>query len=428
LDRSIKMSEEEKKEVSTDEVKKNVEKTLGIVEQFKKDNDEAIKNNTEKTAEHQQKIDKMLDDISKGIEINQTQKERLDRIESLANGASANKDNSAEQIKEVSSLFNEFAKKGSNLNFVEYLTEKGKADILKTMSVNSDPDGGFLVLPDVRSPEKTRTFETSPIRTVARTETISSDALEFVMRDGARIGGTWVTEEQARATTDTRKISNKRIPTHEIYSYPLITQKMLDDSSVDVLSWVQDDVREDFELASNTSFVTGNGIGKPRGFLTYSAWAINGTYEKEKIEQIVSGTLGEFTADGIMDLQNSLKSPYQSNAVFMLKRASFKEIAKFKDGIGNYLFNRELDRNVGEPFNLLNRPVVFADDIPVVADNALALVYGDFQRGYMIVDRIGIRVLRDPYSDKPSIGFYTTKRVGGDVYNWEALKIQKLSA
>jgi len=176
----------------------------------------------------------------------------------------------------------------------------------------------------------------------------------------------------------------------------------------------------------NTAFVTGDGAQKPKGFMAYAAWTTNGTYERNKLEQINSGTSAVIKADGLIELQNSLKEVYQAGAIFLMKRSTFGAVAKLKNGNGDYLLNSMMLPQ-GATTTLLGKPVVFADDIAAASANSLSIAYGNFGVGYTIADRMGIRVLRDPYTSKPYIKFYTTKRVGGAVTNYEAIKIQKLA-
>jgi HK97 family phage major capsid protein len=177
----------------------------------------------------------------------------------------------------------------------------------------------------------------------------------------------------------------------------------------------------------NTAFVLGDGSQKARGFLALPAWGAAGVYERFKLEQINSGVSASFTGDGVKALQNAVIEAYQPGSIFGIKRASFVQITTLKDGNGAYLLN-PLSLAQGDDKILLGKPVVFMDDIPAIAADALAMVYGDFSVGYTVVDRIGFRVIRDEVTAKPFVLFYTTKRTGGDVTNYEALKIQKLAA
>jgi HK97 family phage major capsid protein len=191
-----------------------------------------------------------------------------------------------------------------------------------------------------------------------------------------------------------------------------------------VESWLAGKVADIFARKEATAFVSGDGIGKPRGLLTYAAGTDIG---QEQIEQVVTGSASTFTYDGIVDLQNALKEPYQANAVFLYKRASNAALLKLKDGQQQPIFNMTYDKNAGLRPTLMGQPTFFANDMPTIGSNALAMAYGDIRAAYQIVDRIGIRVLRDPYSSKPYVIFYTTKRVGGAVVNPEAVKLAKIA-
>lgn len=298
---------------------------------------------------------------------------------------------------------------------------------IKTLIAGVNPQGGYFIRPERSATMIKRIFETSPIRNIANIETTASDSMEFVIDDDEAAFGGWVGETSSRGNTGTPDIGLLTIPAHELFSQPLATQKMLDDAGFDIESWLARKVTNKMSRDENTAFVTGDGSQKPRGFLSLAAWGAPGVYERNAIEQINSGAAGDFTADGIKKLQNSLIEAYQANAVFGIKRASWENVITLKDGTGAYLLDpRSL--KVGDDLTLLGKRVIFMDDMPVVASDALAMVYGDFSTGYTILDRIGFRVIRDEFTQKPFIKFYTTKRTGGDVTNFEALKIQKLAS
>jgi len=309
-----------------------------------------------------------------------------------------------------------------------YESDRSKDMISKTLLTDSNPDGGYLVLPErISGFMIDRTFESSPIRAVANVITTSTNMVEIVIDDNESTSGGWVSEEGERPGTNTAQVGMLEIATHEQYAEPKISRKMLDDSSINIEAWAANKTDDILRRTENTSFVSGNGVAKPKGFLSYDAWAVAGAYERGKIEQLDSGSNGLFTADSIKILQNSLKEPYQSRAVFMLKRASWTGISTLKDSNGAYLLDPRSLKD-GDTLRLLGSQVIFADDIPAQATDALAMAYGDFQVGYTIVDRLGIRVLRDPLTDKRYVKYYTTKRVGGAVTNYEAIKLLKLSA
>lgn len=298
---------------------------------------------------------------------------------------------------------------------------------IKTLIAGNNPQGGYFIRPERSATMIQRIFETSPVRSIASLETTTSDTMEFLIDDEEAATGGWVGETQSRGQTATPDIGMLTIPVHEQFAQPKATQKMLDDAGFDIESWLSRKVTNKMTRFENTAFVVGDGSQKPRGFLSLPAWASNGVYERKAIEQINSGEAGAFTADGVKQLQNSVIEAYQARAVFGIKRASWEQIITLKDGQGAYLLDpRSL--KMGDDLTLLGKPVIFMDDMPGIGVNALAMVYGDFSVGYTIVDRIGFRVIRDELTEKPFILFYTTKRTGGDVTNYESLKIQKLAA
>lgn len=296
----------------------------------------------------------------------------------------------------------------------------------KDLAAGSNPDGGFFITSERSSSISKRIFETSPLRGVANMATTTSDVFEILLDDD-EADCDWVGEVSSRPDTDTPQIGLIKIPVHEIYAQPKATQKMLDDAGFDVEGWLANKVATRIGRKENTSFVVGDGSQKPKGFLDYAAWTTAGTYQRNAVEQINSGTNGSFDADDIIGLQNSLIQEYQSNATFGMNRATFTDVMQLKDSQGRYLLNPAILAQ-GSDKVLLGNDVIFMDDMPVAATDSLSVVIADFNEFYTIVDRFGIRVLRDPYTSKPHVRFYTTKRVGGAVTNYEAGKILKLAS
>lgn len=297
---------------------------------------------------------------------------------------------------------------------------------LKALSVGSDPDGGYLVDPDTSGQIVKQVFETSPMRSVASIQQIGTDALEGV-NDLNRSSSGWVGEMGTRAETATPEIGMWRIPVHEIYAEPKATQKMLDDAYIDIEMWLAEKIAEDFSLKENEAFVTGNGVAKPRGFLTYS----DGTTLPGTIERINSGANGAFKTDGtggdcLIDLTASLKQAYRANARFFMSRTTVAAVRKIKDADGRYMWMPGLGPT--QPATLLGYSIVEFEDMPDITTGSLSIAFADMRKAYQIVDRAGIRVLRDPYTAKPFVKFYSTKRVGGDVINFEAIKLLEFSA
>jgi len=300
-------------------------------------------------------------------------------------------------------------------------------DEIKALSVGSDPDGGYTVTPDMSGRISALVRETSPMRQVANVITIGTDALEGINDLNEATSG-WVGESEARSETAAPKIGEYRIPVHEQYAEPRATQKLLDDSLFNIEEWLAMKIAERLARMENESFVNGNGVKKPRGFLTYTAGTPSAA-GFSVIEQLPSGGSGAFAdedaGDPLINLVYALKSAYREKAVFMMKRSTLAEVRKLKDNNDNYLWQPDFQMKQGG--TLLGFNVVEAEDMPAIGAGSLSIAFGDFNAGYQIVDRQGIRILRDSFTAKPYVKFYTTKRVGGDVVNFEAIKLMKFS-
>lgn len=313
--------------------------------------------------------------------------------------------------------------------YMRYGPDAMPREYRNAMSVGSDPDGGYWVTPDRTGRIATLVQETSPMRALANVQQISSDHLEgFNDLDQAASGG-WVGEAAARPVTGTPKIGKWDITVHEQYASPKTTQKLLDDSVVDPEAWLAMKVAGILSRTETTTFFNGNGVSKPRGFLTYPAgipsfalWPV--------IQQNNTGAAGAYAAtdpaDALITTLFNLKTIYRANARWFMSRSTLGTTRKLKDGQGNYMWEPDLTQLGGS--RLLGFPVAEGEDMPVIAANSLSVAFGDFRETYQIVDRFGIRVLRDPFTDKPNVIFYSTKRVGGDVVNFEAIKILKFAA
>ncbi len=290
----------------------------------------------------------------------------------------------------------------------------------KALSVGSDPDGGYLVTPTITSKIVTAIYESSPMRKLASIETISTDSLDLI-DDHDQMAAGWTAEAASITDTATAQIAKRNIPTHEMYAQPKATQRLIDDAEIDIEAWIAIKVADIFARKESTAFISGNGVGQPRGILTYAAGTAWG-----KIEQVNSGTAGQVTADGLIKVYYALKDAYARRASFLMNRSTVQAVRLLKDANNQYLWQPGLA--AGTPDTLMGVPVAMASDMPAAASAALAVAVGDFQAGYQIVDRVNIRILRDPFTDKPFVKFYTTKRVGGDVVNYDAIKLLKLSA
>lgn len=303
--------------------------------------------------------------------------------------------------------------------FPMYLRRDEKALDTKSMYTASDPDGGYLVPVAVGNRILKIVYESNSIRPLATVETIGTDSIEFPVDEG-QFGYGWIGEQVAPTETTTSQTGTQRIAVHEMYAEPRATQKLLEDASVDVEAWITGKVGERFARVEADAFVNGDGVQQPRGILTYSSGTSRGT-----VEQVVSGAAAGVTADGLFNLVYGLKSAYSNGSSFLMRRSTILKLMLLKDGNGQYLWRPGLQD--GQPSNLLGYAVYETAEMPAVTANALAIAYGNWKQAYTVVDRLGITALRDALTAKPFVKFYFRRRVGGDVVNFEAFKIQKIS-
>lgn len=300
---------------------------------------------------------------------------------------------------------------------------KGQLEI-RAMATDSQPDGGYLVLPELSNTVVSRVFETSPLRMVANIEVTGSKSRTFLIDDDEG-SAEWAGEKSA-ATEDTPDLGEKEIAAHNVRAKMNATADVLADAYIDLAAWLTSKGADKLARAENTAFVTGNGVSKPRGFTTYAAWSSAGVYERDKIEQVNTGAAAAIAADGLIALQWSLKEAYQANASWVMKRATYGSAMKLK-GSDSYYFGPMLLKDGIAQITLLGKPVIFADDMAPEGAGNLPVAYGDFGRGYTILDRVGLQVLRDPYTAHPYTIFHLTRRTGGDVTNFDAIKLNKCS-
>ncbi len=386
------------------EIKDLIGQRAAAFEEFKKANEENLK-----------KRDGLLDEkLNRLNDFFDATKGRLDEIETAVS-RSAKGDGSKSvtpQDAEYKKAFEAYARKGQTA-LIDGFDKKA-------LSVGSDPDGGYTVTPAMSSNIIKVVYETSPVRQVAAVETISSDALE-ILEDRGEVGAAWVSEMGTRSETSTAQLGKKTISVHEVYAYPFTTQKLLDDSSINIEEWLSNKAAERFARIENTGFVNGNGVGQPRGFLTYASGTGWG-----QIERVGSGSSGVVTADGLISLFYALKPDYAANASWMANRSVVRAVRLLKESTTNqYIWQPGLQ--AGQPDLLLGRPVFMANDMPAAGAGSLSVAVGDFRRGYQIVDRAGVRVVRDNVTAPGWVKFNIFKRVGGDVINFEAIKLQVLS-
>ncbi|WP_176083420.1 phage major capsid protein [Martelella sp. HB161492] len=298
----------------------------------------------------------------------------------------------------------------------------------KALSSTTDGDGGYLVPEETDSEIGRRLTTISPIRSLATVRQVSGAVLKRPFVASGFTAG-WVSETAARPQTATPEISELSFPTMELYAMPAASASLLDDAAFDIESWIAGEVDMAFAEQEGAAFVSGNGTDKPKGFLSYTTVA-DSAYDWGKIGYHATGVDGDFAAVGASDVLieaiYSLKAGHRQNANFVMNRKTQGAVRKLKDADGNYLW--QPPASAGGAASLLGFPVTEAEDMPDIATDAFSIAFGDFAAGYLVVDRTGVRVLRDPYSAKPYVLFYTTKRVGGGVQNFDAIKLIKFAA
>jgi HK97 family phage major capsid protein len=310
---------------------------------------------------------------------------------------------------------------------------RGEAGSLKRLESKAlvagvDAQGGYAVPEVVEREIGRRLAEISPIRAIASVQAVTASVYRKPFATEGFASG-WAAETAARAQSATPALDELAFPAMELYAMPAATQTLLDDAAVDLDQWIAGEVETAFAEQESVAFVTGDGTTRPQGFLTPPKVA-NAAWEWGKIGYVATGTAGAFDAaepgDALLDLVYALRSGYRQNAQFVMNRRVQAAIRKLKDADGRYLW--EPPAGGQGPATLLGFPVTEAEAMPDVADGAHAIAFGDFRRGYLVVDRIGVRVLRDPFTAKPYVLFYTTKRVGGGVQDFDAIKTLKFGA
>ena len=293
------------------------------------------------------------------------------------------------------------------------------------ISTNDGADGGYLVPPEVEAAVLRGVKEISPIRAIAGNRTVSASVYKKPFSVTGPATG-WVAETTTRDETNSPTLAELAFPTMEIYAMPSATQSLLDDSAVNIDEWLAEEIQVAFASQEGAAFVSGDGNNKPRGFLDYDK-IDNGSWAWDKIGYVPTGNDGAFDAthpsDDLIDFIYTLKSEYRANAHWVMNRATQATIRKFKDTDGNYLWQPPERADLSP--TLMNDPIAESEDMPDIGTDTFSIAFGDFGRGYLVVDRAGIRVLRDPFSAKPYVLFYTTKRVGGGVQDFDAIKLLK---
>tara|TARA_Y100000114_G_scaffold44835_1_gene40530 strand:+ start:24929 stop:26149 length:1221 start_codon:yes stop_codon:yes gene_type:complete len=406
--------------MENNEIKSAVENIGNAFEEFKKANDERLdaleKGESydglldDKLAKIESKLDAFEDVNQKITQANLNQenlKEQVSNLETVLKRPNAGLE--TKQIDETLQAFDAYCRKG-----FDALSEAEK----KALTVSNDSTGGYLAPPEyVRELIKDVT-EISPIRSIARVRSTGQRSIQIPKRTG-QFSAQWVAESGTRSETTGYQVGLEEIPAHEYYAMVDISEQDLEDSVFNLEAEMQSEFAEQFAKAEGTAFVSGNAVGKPEGFMTNSS-----------VSEVVSGAGAALTGDGLISLVHSIKSEYSRNATFVFNRSTLAEIRKLKDTAGQYVFQAGMMLTSGVPNSVLGFPYIQATDMPSVGANNFPIAFGDFSRGYMIVDRIAMAVLRDPFTQATSgnVRYIARRRVGGQVILPEAIVKQKVSA
>jgi HK97 family phage major capsid protein len=398
-------------------IQKAIDDSNKAFEAFKEINDSKAKTHGDKLAE----MEKAFADVTKG---QSEVKALLELIEAKGNrpGFGAGQSDTEKAQAEHKEAFGGYLRKGRDFDVA--IEQKALA-----ITTNSGADGGYAVPKVIDTMIQDLLVNISPIRSIASVQQIStSDFHKLVNLRGTASG--WVGETAARTATGTPSLADIKPTMGELYANPQATQQMLDDTFFNAEAWLADNVAIEFARAEGAAFVSGNGTNQPTGFLNGTPLATDdGTRAFGSIQYVPTGVAGGFAASNPSDLffslAGKLKKGHRQGAKWVMNKATLFTVAAFKDSGGRYIFTPVASPEV--PANILGWEAVEAEDMPAVAANSFSIAFGNFKNGYLIVDRIGTRVIRDPFTNKPYIGFYTTKRVGGAVIDSEAIKVAKFA-
>jgi HK97 family phage major capsid protein len=320
--------------------------------------------------------------------------------------------------------------KGQSSPFVDSYLRKGLESgvELKAMAGTTDAAGGYAVPEEIDSEIGRLLTAISPIRAIANVVRVGSAGYRKLVTAGGTPSG-WVSETAGRPETATPTFIEVAPPFGELYANPAASQAMLDDSAFDVEAWLAQEIATEFARAEGSAFVAGNGVNRPKGFLA-SPTSAQGDHLRAfgTLQYLATGAVGGFgadPADRLIDLVQALRPPYRQGAAFVMNSATASAIRKFKTADGAFLWQAGL--SAGQPDTLLGYPVVEAEDMPDVAADSVSIAFGNFRAGYLIAERTETQILRDPYTNKPFVHFYATKRIGGQVANSEAIKLLKFT-
>lgn len=396
----------------SEEMKGTIEKLGKAFESFKEANDARLKE-VEAKGNADPLLEKKVDAANAEIT---TLTAEIDKLNKEVGRMGHSGDQPDQAKGEHAKAFNSFLRKGK---------DDGLSELQAAISTDSDPDGGFLVPEEIETGVDRVATQVSALRGLARVMTIGSDTWKKLVGVGGA-GSGWVGERGARPETNTPSLVEIAINTKELYANPAITQKALDDGSINVESWLAEEVGIEFAEKESAAFISGNGVEQPKGILSYATVA-NSSYAWGKVGFVISGAAAALDdSDTLIDLEHALKSVYRNGATWMMNDSTFAAIRKLKDNDGQYLWRPGIES--GASTTILGKPVAIDDNMDSIGAGKFPIAFANFGRAYTIVDRVGVRVLRDPYTNKPYVHFYTTKRVGGGITHYEAIKLCKISA
>lgn len=402
-----------------EEIKTAIDNLGKTFEQFKSANDERLKE-IEKRGSSDAVLTEKVEKLNAAVGEMSQLKERLDLIELRSNrpGGGSQENPDKAQHKEA---FYRFVRKGDDAGLHEL--ER------KAVNITTPGDGGYGV-PDGldREIEKVE-MDNSAMRQIARVIQVSNEEYRKLVNLRGTASG-WVGEATARTETNAPTWAEVAAVCGEIYANPAVTQRSLDDIFFDVEAELAQGIGDEFADEEGDAFINGNGTNKPKGILQYTMSSSgDSTRTFGQLQYIASGavaSLGETPFDVLIDLMQAVKKKYRNRGVFLLNGLTLAELRKVKNGNGDYIWQPSVQ--AGQPDTLLAKPIAEDDNMPDMDTNAYPVAFGDFSRGYYILDIRGIRMLRDPFTNKPYVHFYTTKRVGGMVVNSEAIKVIKCAA
>ena len=400
-----------------EELKKLIEEKGKAWDAYQKVNDERVKaleNREPVPAELQGKMDKINADINR-----LTEEIKAVEIKGNRPDVGGTVDDEAQKY---NTAFGNYIRRGDKMMSRENM------DILASANTGNDTEGGYLTSEEVSPIIDRIAMDTVAMRRLATITTIGEKSWKEVVTT-ASMTSVWVGEKTAPAEVTAPTLSQLEITPGEEYVMPYATNQMLEDGAINIEAWLAEEAGIAFAVGEGTAFITGDGVNKPRGIADYTPVA-NASYAWGSTGYIASGSAGAWAtsdpSNALFNLYHALKPAYRTNATWLMADGTLNTIRQFQDGMGNYLWRPGLALN--QPDTLLGKPIESDDNVATVTTNTLSVFFADFRRAYRIVDRTGVTVLRDPFSAKPYVAFYTRKRVGGDIKNFEAIKVLKFAA